>query len=736
MERKDRIVEYMKSREYLPLTAEELAAVLAVPTADHAEFYAVLDELLAAGKIIKTKNKRFRARNTVNGRLRCNHRGHFGFVECDDGKGDVFVGREDMRDAIDGDLVECELFAKKNDDRMREGAVVAVIERGNSIITGIITKQSGEKFFVKPDNDGIFSRISAPLCKECKKGDRVSLKICGYEKSGNIVCEIIANLGRADELESCISAALVRHEIKRDFNEETLREAENMPQSVEDTDGRRDLRDELIFTIDGDDARDFDDAVSIEELPNGNYRLGVHIADVTHYVKPGTALDDEAFERGTSVYLADRVIPMLPIELSNGICSLNPNVDRYALSIVMEVDKTGKVVSHELFKSVINSAYRLTYNIVADMIETDNADLRKRYAAVYQPIMSMKKLADILHQKREKRGSINFDFPEAKVLVDEYGEPCDIIKETRRVSHKIIEEFMLLANETVAEYAFWAEIPFVYRVHEPPEQEKIESFSRFILNFGLSFKGRIDKDEGIHPKMLQAILERIKDKPEEEMIAKYMLRSLMKAEYRAENKGHFGLAAKYYCHFTSPIRRYPDLMVHRILKSYLDGKSLDDENTAEAAKHSSKTEREAELCERDVDDIMKARFMSGFIGEVFEGKVSGVTKFGIFIELENTVEGLLRLENMHDDYYEYNEELRTVRGRRKGMEYRIGDSVEVMLARCDIMAGSIDFLPADATRGEIDGFFKRKRKEERGRTRRNREKKGKSGKKGRRYGKV
>ncbi len=712
MERKDRIVEYMKSDGYIPLTETELGAVLAVPESDLKEFADMINRLIAEGRVLKSKNNRLTASNTVRGILRCNPRGHFGFVECNDGDGDIFIGRDDFGDAIDGDLVDCRQVIKKDSHHMREGKIIAVAERGNTQLTGVITRTRDDKFYINPDNDGIFPLVSALPSEICKKGDRVVIKITEYKK-GEIIGEITANLGRKDELKSCVEATVIRHGIKTEFDAETLAEVGKVPCEVTETAGRRDLRSELIFTIDGDDARDFDDAVSIEELANGNCRLGVHIADVTHYVREGTALDAEAFQRGTSVYLADRVIPMLPTELSNGICSLNPNVDRYTLSVVMEIDGSGAVVSHELFKSVINSSYRLTYNIAADLLEEDNPDLKKKYKAVYPALKSMERLARILNNKRNERGSINFDFPEARVIVDECGEPSDIMREERRVSHKMIEEFMLAANETVAEYAFWAELPFVYRVHEPPEPEKMESFSRFIFNFGLGFRGRIDKEEGVHPKALQAILERIKGTPEEEMISKYMLRSLMKAEYKPENLGHFGLAAKYYCHFTSPIRRYPDLMIHRILKDFLDGKSLDDYAgiVREAAMNSSKTERTAELCERDVDDIMKARFMSGFLGESFAAKVSGVTKFGIFAELENTAEGLVRLDNMSDDYYEYDEERRLVKGRRRGKEYKIGDDITVTIVRCDVMAGSIDLLLGNADFKAIHKFHEKRKKE-------------------------
>ncbi len=740
MERKDRIVEYMKTPEYLPLKEEELGAVLCVPKEDMEEFRKILHELVMEGRVLPVRKSRFKAteKNMVTGKVRCNGRGFFAFVEATDDGGDVFIGGDKLLDAIDGDFAVCMIDSQKDDRNMREGHIIRVLERGNKRITGVIKKQDKRRCFIKPDNDGIFVQVTAPLSDIAKKGDRVLLDIKEYGKNGDILGEITGNLGNAEALKSCIEAAIYRYDIKREFDEETLKEAWVSPKTVSETQDRRDLRAELIFTIDGDDARDFDDAVSVEELPNHNYKLGVHIADVTHYVKPDSALDSEAYLRGTSVYLADRVIPMLPKELSNGICSLNPGVDRYTLSVYMEIDKDGNVVSHEIFKGVICSKARLTYNIAAELLEGDNPQLKEKYKEVLPSLEMMRTLAGYLNNKREKRGSINFDFPEAKVLVDSDGYPDGIDKEEREISHKIIEEFMLVANETVAEYAFWAEMPCMYRVHEPPTQEKIEGFRRFILNFGLGFKGKLDKDEGIHPKVLQGILDKIKGTPEEEMISKYMLRSLMKAEYRSENLGHFGLAAKYYCHFTSPIRRYPDLVVHRILKDFLEGKDVEGYRggLAEAAKHSSKKERDAELLERDVDDIMKAQYMSRFIGESFLGKISGVTKFGIFVELENTVEGLLRLENLHDDYYIYDEERRACIGERKKKIYKIGDDFSVMLARCDVFSGSIDFLPADADLTSINRFYSNIRKKQDDRQGLRRSIRRKTRGKGRRYGKV
>lgn len=722
MDRKERIVGYMKSEGYVPLKPEELMAVLCVPEKDREEFFSILNELVFEGKVMNIKNNRLKAtdKNVVTGILRCSRRGFFGFVETGDSLGDVFISGEKLADAIDGDFVAALVDVKKVKDNMREGHILKVLERRNMNLTGVIIKEEKEQFLIKPDNSAIFSTVTTPVSDLAKKGERVLINIEDYLKNGDIKGAVALNLGKADDFKSCIEAAIYKYNIRKEFLEETLFEAERIAKEKVEVGKRRDLREMLIFTIDGDDARDFDDAVSLEELKNGNFRLGVHIADVTHYVKDGSALDNEAFFRGTSVYLADRVIPMLPKILSNGICSLNPYEDRFTLTVFMEIDKEGMVLSHELLESVICSKERLTYNIASELLEGENEELKIRYKNVLPTLEKMKKVAFCLNKKRERRGSINFDFPEAKIIVDEEGYPVDIKKEERTISHKIIEEFMLVANETIAEYAFWSEIPFVYRVHESPSAEKMESFQKFIFNFGLTIKGRTDKEEGIHPKVLQKILDSVKGKEEETLVSEYMLRSLMKAEYRAENLGHFGLAAKYYCHFTSPIRRYPDLMIHRILKDFLNGKNVleYEEKVLDASKHSSKTERDAEMLERDVDDLMKAQFMSEFIGEYFRGKVSGVTKFGIFVELENTVEGLVRLENMNDDFYVYDEEKKMVVGKRRKNSYKIGDDMEVLVAKCNILTGEIDFLPKDAGFGDINRFYKRQRKAERERSNR------------------
>lgn len=713
MDRKDKIVSYMKLKEYVPLTQPELAAVLCVPAEDSAEFEAVLGELENKGQIIRTKKGRYMAMNKADklaaGKLRCNNRGFFAFLICDnENEDDVYIDGKSLAGAIDGDRVIAHIDGVDERTGRREGHVTKILERGNERVTGILQEKRKDGLYtVKCDNERIYTKIrieDEDIMDACE-GQRVVVSITRY-KNNHIYGRVIKTLGDADSISASVEAVLYEHSIRQEFPEEAVDEAEAIPQEVSEKDicGRLDLRDKIIFTIDGDDARDFDDAVSLDMLDNGNYRLGVHIADVTHYVREGSPLDKEAFERGTSVYLADRVVPMLPKLLSNGICSLNPHVDRLTLSVFMEIDCKGNTVSHDIVKSVIRSVERMTYNDVTKLIEQTDEVLAEKYSAILPTIKEMASLAELLQKKRAKRGSIDFDFPESQIVVNEQGEPVDILRTELGVSNKLIEAFMLEANETVAEYAVWAEIPFVFRVHEPPDTAKIAEFNQFVANFGYHLKGKIDEDNPVRPKALQNLLKQIEGTPEERMIATYMLRSLMKARYTPQNLGHFGLAAKYYTHFTSPIRRYPDLTIHRILKEYIDGKI--DEDRAQsfrkfvsaASEQASEREIDAETAERDVDDLMKVVYMSQFIGGTFRATISGVTSFGIFAELDNSVNGLIRLESIKDDYYEYDENQRILIGQRTNQIYKIGDRIEVTPVRADMLSRRIDFLFAkDAT---------------------------------------
>lgn len=700
MERKERVLAYIKSKEYIPLKFDELMVVLDIPENSRDEFSLIIKQLEFEGKIVSSKKGRYiPSDDTVTGTLLCAKNGKFGFVKVEDeDTDDIFIDRSKMGTALHSDRVLVKIEDKRTRGQSREGKILRVLERNAKNVTGVVEKAAHDCFYVVPDDLRLFARlrINKQNLADARNGDRVLAEITRYDESGRLSGKVIRSLGNALDLKSLVEAVIEENKIKTEFNEKTLLEAEKIPSEVTVFSDRLDLTEKTIFTIDGETARDFDDAVSIEKSENGNLVLGVHIADVSHYVTLNSALDEEAFLRGTSVYLPDRVIPMLPEKLSNGICSLNPNVLRYTLSVFMEIDDRGDVVSHSIHKSVIKSKFRMTYERVNSILE--QGEDAGEYAPFLSDLKEMQQLAEILHKRRVKRGSIEFDFGETKILTDEAGEPTEVTSLERGVSNKMIEEFMLIANETVAEFAFWSEIPFVYRVHASPSEEKISAFNLFLKPFGISIKGKIDKDNPIKPKVLEQIMDKVKGTPEERIIARNMLRSLMKAEYKSENDGHFGLAAKYYCHFTSPIRRYPDLLIHRILKLFLDGDVNNEEFSLlsgfvkAAAKKSSECEQAAEGVERDIDDLLKARYMQKFLGEEFSGFVSGVTNFGIFAELENGVEGIIRLENLTDDYYEYDETLMSLSGKTTGRTYKIGDIIDVTLVKCDLLSRRIEFV--------------------------------------------
>lgn len=707
MTRKEKIYAYMTSEAYIPLRFDELMTVLDVPAEDGDELAGILDELINSGRIFITKKQRYmpvsKSDMIVAGVLHCNAKGYFGFLICDNpDEEDVYIHGEHMGDALHGDKVLVKIDNENPETGKREGHVTKVTERVNTRIVGVIAKLKDGTYRLHPDDKRIYKsvRISPEEMDGADIGDRVCAEVTEISPAGKLHGRVLIRLGDSGSLKSRIEGIILSNNIKQEFEPETIAAADAAPDSVSEADlvDRTDFRDQLIFTIDGDDARDFDDAVSLEMLENGNYLLGVHIADVTNYVREGEPLDTEAYERGTSVYLADRVIPMLPEKLSNGICSLNPNVDRLTLSVVMEINPSGEVVSHSLLKSVINSKYRLTYKKAGAIIERTDDKLLEEYAPVVKTLDMMSGLSDILIKKRAKRGAIDFDFPETYIEVDSDGNPISIGRAERGTAHRLIESFMLCANETIAEYAFWSELPFVYRIHEAPSTDKLTAFNRFIRPFNLQIKERIDGDEPIHPKSLQEILDSVKGTAEERMVSLEMLHSLMKAAYSEENKGHFGLAAQYYCHFTSPIRRYPDLMIHRILKEFLDGKLIDDRLghfkaiVGEAASWSSDRESGAEYTERDVDDLMKTAYMSNHVGEEFEAIIANVTGFGMFVELPNTIEGLIRVENMHEDYFEYDEDASVLRGRHTGIIYKTGDTVNVVLVNAEIETSRIDFI--------------------------------------------
>lgn len=700
-ERKERLVAFMKEDAYKPLLFDELVMVLDVPKSDIELFRSMLGELEQEGKIYRTHKERYgipERMSLVAGTLQGSERG-FGFLIPDDENiKDVFIPSEGLNGAMNNDRIVARINVKAVGSKRSEGEVIRIIRRANNRIVG--TFESSKSFgFVTPDDKKLPGDIFiAPGdFNDAKPGDKVIAEILKWpDKRRNAEGKIAEVIGKKGDPGTDILSIIRAYNLSEEFPEDVIRQAESIPDTVsaDMIKGRRDLRGLRMVTIDGEDAKDLDDAVSVEKLENGNYMLGVHIADVSNYVTEGSPLDTEALARGTSVYLVDRVIPMLPRKLSNGICSLNPQVDRLAFTVMMEIDASGKVVNHDIFESVINIDERMTYTNVYKILVEDDKELKERYSKVLGDFKLMEELALVLRHKRTARGAIDFDFQEAKIILDEKGKPIEVKSYEITIANKIIEEFMLVCNETVAEHFFWAGSPFVYRVHEDPDVEKIETFAELVSNLGYHLKG-INK---IHPRALQDLLNKIKGSKEERIISTVMLRSLAKARYSHQNLGHFGLAAKYYCHFTSPIRRYPDLIIHRIMKEYIKGnlvgKKEEQLNDAlpEIARQCSERERAADEAERETEDLKKVEFMKLHEGETFEGIISNVLSFGMFVELDNTIEGLVRVSNMEDDFYVYDEKHFCLLGERTRKRFSIGDKVRVLLTRADIELRQIDFM--------------------------------------------
>ncbi|EQK41302.1 ribonuclease R [[Clostridium] bifermentans ATCC 638] len=700
-ELKQKLLGLISEAAYNPLKKEELAMIFDIHHTEMPMFYNFLDELVESGYLILTKKGKYTSPNQMGlfvGKL-VSHKKGFGFVESDEEyTQDLFIPADSLNGAMHNDRVIAEITTPATDEKRAEGRIIKVVERAITDVVG--TFQESKNFgFVLPDNKKFNKDIFIPkkFFNGARGNDKVVCRITQWPtEDRKPEGKIIEILGQKGDRYVEIASVIREHGLPEEFPKKVLDEAEKVAIEIpqEEIDRRLDIRDMNIFTIDGEDAKDLDDAVSIEVLDNGNYKLGVHIADVTHYVKEKSKLDKEALKRATSVYLVDKVIPMLPKTLSNGVCSLNPFEDKLTLSVFMEIDHKGEVVKHDIKETIINSKARMTYTEVSDILEKDDEKLKKTFAKVADDFFTAEKLARILMKRREKRGSIDFDFPEAKIILNNDGDVVDIKQYERRISNRIIEEFMLITNETVAEHFFWLNMPFVYRVHETPAHEKIETLNKFISTFGYVIKGDL---ESVHPKALQGIIEQIHGKTEEKAISTIMLRSLKQARYSPECVGHFGLAAQYYSHFTSPIRRYPDLQIHRIIKEFLNGKISQkrQDQLAQivdyASTQSSEREREAELAERDVKDIYKARYMEDRVGEEFVGIVSSVTSFGMFIELDNTVEGLVRLADMGDDYYIFDENTFTILGERTKKMYRIGDVVKIRVEKVNVDFKEIDF---------------------------------------------
>ena len=628
------------------------------------------------------------------GIMRANKKG-FGFVEVDNLDDDIYVASENMNGAIHDDIVLVEITSKMTVNRL-EGRILKVLKRQVERYIGEISFDAKGVGHVTLDDKRVNINVQIPKDKSLNAvdGHKVVVELVKRINNKKYEGKVVEIIGHKNDPGVDILSIIYKYNINTVFPDDVKEEVKNIKMEVtpEDYAGRRDLRDMEIFTIDGDDTKDIDDAISIEKYANGHYKLGVHIADVSYYVKEGSPLDNEAMERGTSVYLVDRVIPMLPHELSNGICSLNPNTDRLAISCIMEFDSTGRQVDYELFPSVIRSRIQMTYKKVNSILE--NNIVPEGYEPYEKSLRIMAELASILRKAKIKRGYLDFDVDEAKILVDENCKPLEIKIRERGVGENLIEDFMIAANECVATHIYFMNLPFIYRVHEVPKEEKIRSFLTFIGNLGYQFSGDV-KDAS--PKTVQRLLNFLKDKPEYKMLSSLLLRSMQKAVYKPENLGHYGLASSCYTHFTSPIRRYPDTTVHRLLRTYLFDRNLDmstirkwEEKLVYIAEHSSSRERASVDCEREVEDMKMAEYMEGHIGEVFEGMVSSVTSFGMFIELNNLVEGLVPLRDM-PDFFHYDEVRMTLTGERTHVKYTIGDKVLIKVVRASKEEKTIDF---------------------------------------------
>ena len=695
--RKKLICELLEDEMYVPLKEKELAAFMQVAKEDREEFRKVLDALLREGKVqVTAKGKYIKPdERLLTGTFIGNAKG-FGFVEIEGREEDLYVPETMVNNAFHLDRVQVELLPGKRGKR-QEAAVRKVLEHGARQIVGTY-EQSASFGFVIPDNGKIGTDIFVPKerSKGAVDGHKVVVELTSYgDERHKPEGKIVEILGHINDPGVDILSIIRGYDLPEAFGEKVMNQAERIPDTVSDADraGRMDLRDVQMVTIDGEDAKDLDDAVSLSK-EGELYHLGVHIADVSNYVQENSALDWEALERGTSVYLVDRVIPMLPHKLSNGICSLNQGVDRLALSCLMTIDGKGSVTDYQIVESVIRVDRRMSYTSVKKILEDHDEQECREYEALVPMFEQMAELAALLREKRHKRGSIDFDFPETKILLDPEGHPVDIRPYERNVATKIIEDFMLIANETVAQHFFWLEIPFVYRTHDNPDPEKIMKLSTFLHNFGYYIK---TSREEIHPKEIKKLLDKMEGTPEEMLISRLTLRSMKQAKYTVECSGHFGLACQYYCHFTSPIRRYPDLQIHRIIKEQLRGRLSEkrlehyQEKLPAVAERSSKMERRAEEAERETDKLKKAEYMESHIGEIFEGVISGITSWGVYVELPNTVEGMIHVSKLPGDYFYYDESTYEMVGQDTGMKYRLGEFLKVCVDSVERMTRSIDF---------------------------------------------
>ena len=693
---KDKILNILETNDKA-FTIYELKDVLCINTTDELEsLIKTLNELendLTIYHTNKDKYMGFKYSHLKKGKISITEKG-YGFVLLKE-EPDIFISSKNLNGASDGDMVIAEIISK-NSGAKKEGRILRVASKSYDTIVGEF-KTENDLFTIIPTDKKIKSKIvvTNDSAKDAVDGHIVVANYIKNINKNTLLCEITHIIGHKNDVGVDIETLIYKNNFSPSFSEEVLEEVKSIPNEVseEEKANRRDLRDVTIFTIDGDDTKDIDDAISIKKLANGNYELGVHIADVSYYVKPGTKLYEEAYERGTSVYLVDRVVPMLPHKLSNGICSLNPNVDRLAQSCIMEIDSKGNVVSHEIFESVIRSRIQMTYKKVNNWLE--NHVVEEGYEPYTDDLTMMMELSKIIRDNRSARGAIDFDTKEAKILADENGKPTDVILRNRGVGEKMIEDFMIAANETVASHVFWMGLPFVYRVHGTPKEEKINDFLDFVSSLGYKITGKVNIK---YPSSIENILRQLRDKKEYEVLSTLMLRAMQKAVYQPENIGHFGLASKIYTHFTSPIRRFPDTTVHRLLRTYIyendqSQKTIDyyKEYLPLLTEHCSLKERDAITCEREVEDMKMAEYMMDHIGEEYKGMISGVTSFGMFIQLPNMIEGLVHINDIPGDYYNYNEKTMSLIGQKTKKKYQIGNEVTVIVKSASKEDSYIDF---------------------------------------------
>ncbi len=711
-EQEQKVLNLIKDKDYAPMKAKEIAMIMHVPKSEYNELLRILGKLEMELKIQKNRKNQYRPVDAVyyDGIYRKNQKG-FGFVKIEDQEDEIYIAKENSKNALNGDRVLVEIIEEKNKLKKAEGKVVKILKHEKDTIVGRFENNKSFGFVVPDDKNfrtDIF--ISKKNFGKARNNHKVLVKIIKYpEKGKKAEGKIIEVLGNVNEAGVDMLSLIKEHNLPSTFPEPVVEEAKKCGNKIDERDiiGRRDLRGDIIFTIDGEDAKDLDDAVKVTKLENGNYKLDVHIADVSHYVKPNSLLDQEALLRGTSIYMLGRVIPMLPRELSNGICSLNAGEDRFTLSCSMEINPKGEVISSDVYKAVINVTERMTYTNVQKILDYVNTsrqepssntdeEIINRYRPYISEFKLMEELAHILKNKRLEQGYLNLDIPESKIELDIDGRVTNIKKYETTFANEIIEQFMLTANETIAEKFFWLDAPFIYRVHEKPDYEKVQELNKFLFNFGLKIKANKDN---IYPKEFAKILEEVQGKEEEKVVSNLVLRTLKVARYEAENQGHFGIASKYYCHFTSPIRRYPDLFIHRIISKYLEenydvGEKFVEEykkQAEERAKQSSERENIATKVERESEDIKKAEYMESRIGEEYEGIISSVTSFGIFVELENTVEGLIRFDDLGDEYFIYDEERKRLIGEHTKTTYKIGDKIKIRVKDASKLLRTVDF---------------------------------------------